>query len=41
MMACKEGVIDESPNFETVLRFLNDKRRPMSSSLSITLDINE
>ncbi len=38
MMACKEGIIDDSPNFETVLKFLNDKRSPMSSSLSITND---
>jgi hypothetical protein len=41
MMACKEGIIDDSPNFETVLRFLNDKRSPMSSSLSVTIDSPE
>lgn len=41
MMACKEGIIDDSPNFETVLHFLNDKRSPMSSSLSITIDSPE
>lgn len=41
MMSCKEGIIDDSPNFEKVLRFLNDKRSPMSSSLSITIDSPE
>jgi hypothetical protein len=41
MMACKEGLIDDSPNFQSVHQFLSSKRRPMSSSLSITLDMPE
>lgn len=41
MMGCKEGIIDDSPNFETMVRFMNDKRSPMSSSLSITFDTDD
>lgn len=41
MMACKEGIVDDSPNFDTMVRFMNDKRAPMSSSLSITFDSPE
>jgi hypothetical protein len=39
MLDCKEGFIDDSPNFEHVLRLMNQKARPMSSALSITFDM--
>jgi hypothetical protein len=39
MLQCKEGIIDDSPNFEKMLGFMNDKRSPMSSSLSVTFDM--
>jgi hypothetical protein len=39
LISCKEGVIDDSPDYQTVLRFLGDKRSPMASSLSITIDL--
>jgi len=41
MLQCKEGIIDDSPSFETMLNFMNQKRRPMSSALSITFDMND
>lgn len=41
MLQCKEGMIDDSPNFETMLNFMNSKRSPMSSALSITFDMDE
>jgi len=41
MMACKERLVDDSPNFRSVHQFLSDKRRSMSSSLAITLDMPE
>lgn len=40
MLHCKEGEIDDSPNFEKMIRLMDLKRMPMSSSLSITFDIN-
>ena len=39
MMACKEGFIDDSPNFRTVHELLNQKTSPISAALSITIDL--
>jgi hypothetical protein len=39
MMDCKEGLIDDSPNFKTMLDLMNQKARPMSSAISITYDM--
>lgn len=41
MMGCKEGVIDDSPTFQTLARFMNLKARPMNSSIAFTFDIME
>lgn len=41
MLDCKEGLIDDSPNFEHMLELMNQKSRPMSSALSITFDMPE
>lgn len=35
---CKEGLIDDSPNFQTMISLLNQKSAPISSALSITFD---
>ncbi len=37
-IGCKEGLIDDSPNFETLIRLLSQKSSPISSALSITFD---
>ena len=39
MLDCKEGMIDNSPTFETMLELMNQKSRPMSSAVSITFDM--
>lgn len=39
MLDCKEGMVDDSPNFEQMVRLMNSKTRPMSSAISITFDI--
>ena len=39
MLECKEGLIDDSPNFESLRILMDQKRRPMSCALSITFDI--
>jgi hypothetical protein len=41
ILQCKEGIIDNSPNFEAMLNFMNSKRSPMSSALSITFDMDK
>lgn len=38
IMRCKEGLKDDSPNFETVQDILSQKRRAVASVLSITID---
>jgi len=38
MMTCKAGLVDESPNFESLLILMNQKQRPMSCAISITFD---
>lgn len=40
-MGCKEGLIDDSPNFETLLELLRQKSSPISAALSITIDLEE
>lgn len=37
-IGCKEGLIDDSPNFETLAALLSQKSSPISSALSITFD---
>lgn len=41
LIGCKEGLIDDSPNFETMIALLQQKSSPISSALSITFDIDE
>ncbi len=36
-----EGLIDDSPNFKTMIGLLNQKSSPISSALSITFDYEE
>ena len=36
-----EGLVDDSPNFETMINLLSQKSSPISSALSITFDIEE
>lgn len=38
-IGCKEGLIDDSPNFETLTALLSQKSSPISSALSITFDV--
>ena len=38
-IGCKEGLIDDSPNFETLMALLRQKSSPISSALSITFDV--
>ena len=38
LIGCKEGLIDDSPNFETMVALLRQKSSPISSALSITFD---
>ncbi|MBD1862354.1 MULTISPECIES: hypothetical protein [Trichocoleus] len=37
----KEGLVDDSPNFQTMLRIMSQKTSPISSALSITFDFEE
>jgi hypothetical protein len=37
----EEGVVDDSPNFQTMTRLLSQKSSPISSALSITFDYEE
>lgn len=39
LIGCKEGLIDDSPNFETMVALLRQKSSPISSALSITFDV--
>ena len=39
MLDCKEGLIDDTPNFQHMVGLMQQKQRPMSSALSITFDI--
>ena len=41
MLTCREGLVDDSPNFETLLALMNQKVRPISSAISITFDIRD
>jgi hypothetical protein len=36
-----EGLVDDSPNFETMIGLMSQKSSPISSALSITFDIEE
>lgn len=38
LLSCKEGVVDDSPNYEKFVNIFNARTRPMASSLSITID---
>lgn len=40
LIGCKEGLIDDSPNFETMVNLLRQKSSPISSALSITFDVD-
>jgi hypothetical protein len=39
LIGCKEGLIDDSPNFETMVNLLRQKSSPISSALSLTFDV--
>jgi hypothetical protein len=41
MLECKEGLIDNSPNFDSVHELLSSKSSPIAASLAITVDFNE
>jgi len=41
IMRCKEGLIDDSPDFETLQGLLYQKSSPISAALSITIDNDE
>jgi hypothetical protein len=41
MMGCKEGLIDDSPDFRTLQELLYQKSSPISAALSITVDFIE
>lgn len=41
MLECKEGLIDDSPNFETLYELLSRKSSPIAASLAITIDLTE
>ncbi len=41
MLKCKEGLIDDSPNFESLQALLSQKSNPISAALSVTIDLNE
>ncbi len=41
IMGCKEGLIDDSPNFGALQELLYQKSSPISSALSITVDLEE
>ena len=40
-ISCKEGLIDYSPNYESMISLFNQKTSPISSALSITFDVDE
>jgi hypothetical protein len=41
LLDCKEGLIDNSPNFETLLFIMSRKTSPIAASLSITIDLRD
>ncbi|MDO3627658.1 hypothetical protein [Mucilaginibacter sp. BT774] len=41
MMQCKEGIIDDSPNFETLYNMMSRKDRIMSTGVMFTFDVDE
>lgn len=41
VLSCKEGFIDDSPNFESILDILNRRASPIASAISITVDLQE
>lgn len=41
LLRCKEGLIDDSPNFATLTELLYQKSSPISAALSITIDFEE
>jgi hypothetical protein len=41
LIGCKEGLIDDSPNFKTLQELLYQKASPISAALSITVDLEE
>lgn len=41
MLECREGLVDNSPNFESLRILMEQKRLPMSCALSITFDIQD
>jgi hypothetical protein len=41
LIGCKEGLIDDSPNFRTLQELLSQKSSPISAALSITVDFEE
>jgi hypothetical protein len=41
IMGCKEGMIDDSPNFASLHRLLSQKSSPISAAISITVDLEE
>lgn len=41
IFGCKEGLIDDSPNFNTLQELLYQKTSPISAALSITVDLKE
>ena len=41
MLECKEGLIDDSPNFETLYEIMSRKSSPIAASLAITFDLTE
>ena len=40
-ISCKEGLIDDSPNFELLHTLMSQKSSPVSSAISITFDLND
>ena len=40
MLQCKAGLIDDSPNFESLSVLMQQKQRPMAAALSISFNIN-
>lgn len=40
MLQCKEGIIDDSPNFESLSILMDLKSRPISAAVSVTFDVD-
>ncbi|SMN02566.1 hypothetical protein SPONN_1311 [uncultured Candidatus Thioglobus sp.] len=41
MLQCKAGLVDDSPNYESLAILMNQKQRPISAAVSITFDMDE